>query len=1148
MKTRNLYNFALTLLALFILVSASFNALANQTYSVTDLSIDCPFSTARSINNSGQIVGYSSFPNVAFHAFLWDNGVMSDIGTLGRHSQAYDINDSCQVVGTSSTADYETHGFLWENGVMIDMGDFRPASINNSGQIVGGNNLWEDGTITELDIPDNAGVTDINDSGQIVGAYPTSSGEFHAFLLENGVISDLGTLPGKRNSAPLKINNLGQIVGRADYPGYRAFLWENGTMNDLGTLGGADSYAYSINDSGQIVGNSYDSSGKFHAFLWENGIMTDLNSLIPADSGWELSYASDINNSGQIVGSGYINGESHAFLLTPEHIYHQITATAGSGGSILPVGDISIVQGASVEFTITPSLRYQIQDVVVDGVPKLADVTIDPTTGVGKYEFIYVTSDHTISASFVQITNPPSAPTIVSPKDGSTVANPNPTLVVNGSTDPEITYEFEVDNDWDFSSPILFVPIITQNVDGTVSCLVNASLTYGIYYWHARAYDGNSYSSWMDMASFEVKYPNIFVHPQIIEGELFPDMCETFEVSNSGNANLIVSNVILNCPYIKVSGVSFPITIEPNSSGSFNLTVKMNSPTIAGPGKIKAEVKIESNDPDGQNSTIKIDGELPTLFINTGYTEQNGFAFYNYYILPPLPLPIERGAHCLGMSLASLEYWYANQSLPEIGSMCNPFGIDQGGVCKYEYCLVKGGSPPLLCPSESLIKYSNNLWLDSTFQTLLDGLIIPSDELKLARTTYEYLKLKPLLLLGPFPLLFYNHAVVAYRVEEFGSHAYIHVYDSNYPLISNCYICLDKVGLLYRVNRYTKGDYDVFSVYIPGFSGVVTCPVDLTIFDPDGLMINSESTEIVGSRYVEYDINDDGSPDDQVLITDRKEGIYQIFVNPEIGASPTDAFTLKILSGNDVIVLVDNVQIGSISEHPYLIQSTSAGIKIVTRVAIDIKPGSDDDSVNLGSNGNVPVAILSSETFDATTVDPTTVTLANASVKLKGKGTPMASSEDVNGDGLLDLVIQIETEALTLSVGDTEAVLMGQTYNGTPIRGTGTVRIVPPEAAPAKPADFALLQNYPNSFNPDTWIPYQLAQDTDVLVRIYDATGNLVRTLNIGHKATGFYTTKEKAAYWDGKNEAGEQVASGIYFYSIQAGDFTATKKMVITR
>ena len=93
-----------------------------------------------------------------------------------------------------------------------------------------------------------------------------------------------------------------------------------------------------------------------------------------------------------------------------------------------------------------------------------------------------------------------------------------------------------------------------------------------------------------------------------------------------------------------------------------------------------------------------------------------------------------------------------------------------------------------------------------------------------------------------------------------------------------------------------------------------------------------------------------------------------------------------------------------------------------------------------------------------------------------------------------------------------------------------------------------LLQNFPNPFNPETWIPYQLAQEEDIAIKVYSASGQLVRTLNIGRKPTGAYTSKERAAHWDGTNSSGEQVASNVYFYTIQAGDFTATKKMVVAR
>ena len=98
------------------------------------------------------------------------------------------------------------------------------------------------------------------------------------------------------------------------------------------------------------------------------------------------------------------------------------------------------------------------------------------------------------------------------------------------------------------------------------------------------------------------------------------------------------------------------------------------------------------------------------------------------------------------------------------------------------------------------------------------------------------------------------------------------------------------------------------------------------------------------------------------------------------------------------------------------------------------------------------------------------------------------------------------------------------------------------------PETTALFPNYPNPFNPETWIPYHLATDADVTVTIYDVRGVLVRVLALGHQAAGVYQSKHRAAYWDGRNENGESVASGVYFYTLKAGDFAATRKLIIRK
>ena len=98
------------------------------------------------------------------------------------------------------------------------------------------------------------------------------------------------------------------------------------------------------------------------------------------------------------------------------------------------------------------------------------------------------------------------------------------------------------------------------------------------------------------------------------------------------------------------------------------------------------------------------------------------------------------------------------------------------------------------------------------------------------------------------------------------------------------------------------------------------------------------------------------------------------------------------------------------------------------------------------------------------------------------------------------------------------------------------------------PEETALLANYPNPFNPETWIPYQLAHAADVTLTIYDTKGVLVRQLDLGHQQAGYYTNKTRAAYWDGRNHLGELVGSGVYFYHLRAGDYSTIRKMVILK
>ena len=289
--------------------------------------------------------------------------------------------------------------------------------------------------------------------------------------------------------------------------------------------------------------------------------------------------------------------------------------------------------------------------------------------------------------------------------------------------------------------------------------------------------------------------------------------------------------------------------------------------------------------------------------------------------------------------------------------------------------------------------------------------------------------------------------------------------------------------------------------------------VESVVFSPDSRTLASGSIDATVRLW------DVATGTLQHTLTEYTSGVLSVAFSP-------DGRTLASGSEDGTVFLWDIAPVASETAREDINGDGVVNIQDLTLVAAQLGQIGEDIPADINGDGvvNIQDLVLVAGAFEAGAGAPSAGAVSRARL----------TASDVEG-------WLIEARASIRSGSGDASRPGGLSY----LRG---IAVLEQLLASLMPKETALLANYPNPFNPETWIPYELAETAEVTVSIHASEGKLVRALTLGQMPAGVYQGKNRAAYWDGRNEVGEPVASGVYFYTLQAGEFSATRKMVIRK